>query len=300
MGEERRRRTMRQQLRLRHERFDDVSPEVGSLDASVVEEFLDRDPDAAVSLVADLSTALDEGLRRLATQLARRLVLDLAAPVARGRGGGAAARLRTDRMPEVGGDLDLDASLDAVVEARARRRPPAPEELRAHVWARPSTAVCLLVDRSGSMRGDRLATAAVCAAAVALRAPVDHSVLAFAEEVLVLRSQGSARSTAAVVDDLLVLRGHGSTDLGAALGAAADQLHRSSARRKLVLLLSDCRPTEGSDPLVRARDIDELLVVAPDGDDDDARALVDAVGGRLATASGPSTVAAAVAALLDR
>jgi len=276
-----------------------VSPELGALDTSVVEDLVERDPDAAVALLADLSTAMDERLRDAAVDLARRLVVALAAPAARG-GGGGSLRLRTDRLPDAGGDLDLDASMEALVEGRASGRPPERDGMRARVWARPSAALCLLVDRSGSMGGERLATAAVCASAVALRAPADHSVLAFADEVLVLRGQGSTRPAAAVVDDLLVLRGHGTTDLAGALRGAAAQLGHSPARRKVVLLLSDCRQTTGTDPVAAASALDELLVLAPEGDDEDARTLVDAVGGRLATLSGPSSAAAAVAALLDR
>ena len=75
------------------------------------------------------------------------------------------------------GDLDVDASLDAVLEARAARRPPNLDDLTVRSWHRPGTALCLLVDRSGSMRGERLAAAAVAAAAVAYRNAPDCSVV---------------------------------------------------------------------------------------------------------------------------
>ena len=59
------------------------------------------------------------------------------------------------------------------------------------------------------------------------RAPVDWSVLAFADRVIAVKSQDGSRSSLAVVDDLLRLRGQGTTDLAGALTAAA---HNSIGR----------------------------------------------------------------------
>ena len=74
-------------------------------------------------------------------------------------------------------------------------------------WAKPGTALCLVVDRSGSMGGERLATAAVAAAAVAWRAPDDYSVLAFGRDVVAVKSQDVFRPPERVVDDLLSVAG---------------------------------------------------------------------------------------------
>ena len=60
-------------------------------------------------------------------------------------------------------------------------------------WSRRELALCLVVDRSGSMGGERLAAAAVAAAACAWRAPRDWSLLAFSDRVLVLKGQGQER-----------------------------------------------------------------------------------------------------------
>ncbi len=276
-----------------------MSPDAGSLDTSLVDQLCRDEPDETAALLADLTGAMDERLRELARSLARSLVLDLAAP-ARPGGAANALRLRTTRLPEVGGDLDVDESLDALAEARAARRSARVEELRGSSWVRSSTALCLLVDRSGSMGGDRLVTAAVAASAVGMRAPEDHSVVAFGAEPLVLRAQRSQRPTEAVSDDLLGLRGHGVTDLAAALRCGAQQLARSSARRKILLVLSDCRATEGGDPLEALDGLDELAVLAPAGDVADAERLVAAVGGTVAPVAGPSDVAAALADALGR
>jgi Mg-chelatase subunit ChlD len=138
----------------------------------------------------------------------------------------------------------------------------------------------------------------VAAAAVAWRTPDDYSVLAFSNNVIIIKRQGESRGSEAVVDDLLTLRGHGTTDLSLALKAAQSQLMRSNAPRRLAVLLSDCRPTEGGDPVAQARAFDELFVVAPAGDSDEGRTLAAAAGGRFAPIDGPSGIPEVFARLM--
>lgn len=283
----RRRTTSRREL-ARRPHFDELSPDVGALDEAAFDDLLRTDADEALELLAELTGATDERLRAHARRLAGRLVVDL------GRGG-PVRRRGVGRLHDVagdrGGDIELDRSLDALVAARAAGEAPHLADLRARTWGRPDLALCLLVDRSGSMGGERLATAALAAAACAWRAPTDTSVLAFSDRVVVVAPQGSTRPVTATVDDLFHLRGHGTTDLARALGAARAQLERSSARRRLTVLLSDARPTCGGDPAPAAAALDELVIVAPAHDPADAEALADAVGARWLTLSGPAAVA---------
>lgn len=275
-----------------------MSPDVGFLDEEALERAVADDPDAAMALVADLVGATDVALRELARRLAGRLLIDLArAGKAEARGVG---RLRRTRADQSAGDLDLDASLEAVVAGRAAGRAPDLRDLVATEWARPSTALCLLVDRSGSMGGERLATAAVAAAACAWRAPDDYSVLAFSDKVIVVKGQDEIRPAEAVVDDLLTLRGFGPTDVALALRAAGVQLASSRAARRVVVLLSDCRPTAGREPALDAGALDELAIVAPAGDREDADLLAAAVGARVAPLGGPSDVPAVFETILER
>jgi len=274
-----------------------VSPEVGGLDETAFEEALAEDPDAVLGLLADMAGATDEGLRRLARRLAGRVAVRLGRTgPARERGIG---RLRTVPLAP-GGELDVDASLDALLEAEASGAPPVVEDLRSTVWGRSSLALCLLVDRSGSVGGERLASAALAAAAVALRAPDDYSVLAFADQVLVLKAQDERRPVDDVVGALLGLRGHGATDLHLALDTARRQLARSRAARQVVVLLSDGRPTAGPDPLPAARALDELVVVAPAGDAEQARLLAEQAGALFTELAGPSDVPRALGVLAGR
>ncbi len=159
--------------------------------------------------------------------------------------------------------------------------------------------MCLLVDRSGSMGGQPLATSAVAAAAVAYRAPEDFSVVSFAKESVVVKAQDAVLPVELVVDGVLALRGHGTTDLAGALLVAQRQLARSPAGRKITVLLSDCRATEDGDVVAAAGALDELAIIAPDGDAAAAVALAAATGAALTTVTGPAAAADAVARVVS-
>ncbi|HEY2298489.1 MAG TPA: VWA domain-containing protein [Jatrophihabitans sp.] len=280
----------------RHERFDEVSPQVGTVDDEALERVLREDPSAALELLADMTIATDERLRARAKRLARAIVLD------RARAGRSSAR-GTTRLRSVpadrGGDLDVDASLDAIAAARATGRAPGLDELVARDWGRPELAACLLVDASGSMSGARLAAAALTAAACAWRAPAEFAVLSFAREVRVHRALTTSVSAGALVERLLALRGHGVTALANALQEAGRQLAPARAPRRVTVLLSDCRATDDVDPVPVAGTLSELLVLAPADDCVEAAEFAARAGARWEPMAGAADAPAALARLLD-
>ena len=255
-----------------------------------------QNPDEMLGMLADLTGATDPTLRDLARRLAGRLMLEIANK-GRSRPRGIGKMEEQPYSPEAG-DIDIDASLDALNEMRAGV---APDErgLRIRGWRKPGTALCLMVDRSGSMGGAPLATSAVAAAAVASRNPDDYSVLAFGKDVIVVKSQDVPKSPEKVVNDVLTLRGHGTTDVAGALNVAHQQLARSRAGRKVAVLLSDCRATVDGDVEAAARGVDELVIVAPTEDHDEARRLAGQVGARLELVAGPSEIPEVLARALE-
>jgi Mg-chelatase subunit ChlD len=264
------------------------------LDEEALQRAVAADPDGTLALVAELVHATDERLRSQARRLAARLVID------RSRSGRVVRTGvgRPRRVPaERGGDIDVDASLDRIVTARGERRPPGLDELAARDWGRQDLALCLVVDASGSMEGERLAVAATVAAACATRAPSQHAVLAFAGDVRVLRALHGTESPAAVVNRVLALRGHGVTHLAEALRTASRQLAAARAQRQVVLLLSDCRHTD-EDPIAAARLLPDLVVLAPHEDAEQAQAFALAVGARFAPLGSLTDVPAQIDRLL--
>jgi hypothetical protein len=139
----------------RHARFAEISPEVGVLDEQAMGRALAEDP-TAFELLAAMTTATDERLRAAAIRLSSRIVLD------RARAGRASMRGVSRLRPARGatdGDLDIDASIEGVSAARTEARPVGHDDLTTVHWARPRTAFAVVVDRSGSMSGPRLAAA---------------------------------------------------------------------------------------------------------------------------------------------
>ena len=166
---------------------------------------MSEDPDEMLAMLADLTGATDPQAARTRE-----------AP-----GGSAVSRRRTARAGTTAGHRQAH---DAALPTR-RRRPRSrcesrrgdhgrssgsavdPDDLRVRSWSTPGTAICLLVDRSGSMGGKPLATNAVAASAVAWRAPDDYSVLTFGKDVVAAKSQDVTKSNEAVVDAVLAFAG---------------------------------------------------------------------------------------------
>jgi len=254
----------RQQLGQQHPAFDEVSPEVGELDAEAFDAAVAKDAEAAAAMLADMAVATDVALRAAARRLAGRVFLQL------GRVGPAKARGTRRLGPSRGleGDLDLDRTLDAWTPSTSRR--PGADDVITRTWTAHRRAVCLVVDISGSMQGLAVALASVAAAGVIVaneagREKLQPSVLTFSAGVQVLQAQGVRRPPEDLLSELVALRGHGTTDLAAGLREASKQLATAVADERMVVLLSDCLHTAGDDPADALAGIDRLHVLVPLG-----------------------------------
>jgi Mg-chelatase subunit ChlD len=279
------------------EHFDELSPEVGELDEHVMDRLLADSPDEAVSLLVTLGDAVDPELRAKARRVAERIVIDIAQ---RGRAAqGKVGRLRSLPIRD-GGDLDVDAAVESLAESGGSLVDA--DMLRVIDWERPDTAVCLVIDRSGSMKGEALASAALAAAAVALRAPAFHAVIAFSGTAEVVRSMVTSAhaSTDGVVDAVLSLKGHGTTKVSAGLRAAITEHEAARCGRHLTVLLSDCRDRTIDEAVPFAQSLEELVIVSPADDIADARAFADLTGAALVGVDGLHDVARALDEVLSR
>lgn len=267
------------------------------MNAEAFDDLLAEDPDLALELLAQMAQATDSELSKLARQLAGRLVLDLTR-TGRAKTRGVGKLVRTKATIDAG-DIDVDASLEQLIAAKAQGRPPAIDELITTGWQKPHTAICLLVDRSGSMSGERLASAALAAAVCSWRSPAEFAVMAFGDRVVSIKELNQQKSPELVVAEVLALRGHGTTDVELALRAAQLQLAPSRASRKLTILLSDAEVTAGGDPTMIAKSLDELTILAPEDEPEHARALAASCGARMAEVAGPFSVLDALRTLVQ-
>lgn len=290
-----RRTRSRKQLAASNPDFDAVSPSVGVLDEAAFEELSRRDPDLAAALLCELAAATDRELRTRARRLAARVFVRLARKGSRIRRG---YRRLASEPSAVDGDLDLERTLE-----RAVGRPRQTSDFVLRSWVSASRAACLLVDQSGSMRGQGMALAAIAAASVALAAEgrVDCSVIAFNRDVVVLQRQGQRRPAEDLVGDVLRLRAGGTTNLELALQAAAAQLANASASEQLAILMSDCLPTAGGDPMSALTGIGTMHVLGTSLEAESVaagRALASRAGGRYLPAATLAQVGTGLAAVL--
>jgi Mg-chelatase subunit ChlD len=274
-----------------------VSPEVGALDEAALAGALDDDLDAGVSLLVDLSRATDPALR----EQARRLAAGLVVPAARVPAvASAAGSARFGPVADIGTDLDLDGTLEAIGDHPRLRA----EDLRWRGWRRPGRAVVLLVDASGSVTGRPLDTAIVTAAALAARTgPADQlGVVAFWSRSVVLRPIEDRSPPGRVVERLLSLRGGDTTDLAGGLMAGLGQLERARAGRRDLIVLTDGMANEGGDPLPVVASSGapvHVLALSPDRDATAAcRKLAGAGGGRFVALHRAADAPAAIAEIL--
>jgi len=194
-------------------------------------------------------------------------------------------------------DIDLDATLEALAEH------PVPEDddivVRERVRTRRS--VVLAVDVSGSMRGERVRTAAATVGALAAELSRDDlAVVAFWSDAAVLVRLGERATPSTLLDTLLRIPVRGLTNVSFPLVVARRQLARVPARDARVLLLSDCVHNAGPDPRTAAAGLprlDVLLDASGEHDTDLGRDLARLGRGRLAVVHRYTDVAPAVTRL---
>jgi hypothetical protein len=137
------------------------------------------------------------------------------------------------------------------------------EELLVEVAEeKPFTCVCML-DASSSMSGDKHLLASIAVAVLLLEVPSrDASVIVFSSDAQSIKKLSIAERTEDTVLKFLKVRPRGFTNIDRGLDEGLKQFSKHGARKRRVgLIATDGRATEGMDPLIRARDYDFLVVL---------------------------------------
>lgn len=193
---------------------------------------------------ASAAAQSDSVARERAVQLARRLRLARPVDVRKARRG-ANGTLTTQRWRGSSDELDLDATLEALIGN------PIPEDDDIHVRerVRRRRSIVLAVDVSGSTRGEQVRTAAATAGALAGELGRDDlAVIAFWSDAALIVPLGRPVTTERLVDELLALPAQGLTNVSFPLQIAVEQLAGASTADARVILLSDCVHNAGPDP----------------------------------------------------
>jgi len=244
------------------------------------------------AVINDPQAAGDPETLRRAREIASRLA------VLRPRRDRAARRGIGDvaSVPYRGGSDDID--LDRTREQLAEHPVPADEDIIVRERISTTRSVVLLVDLSGSMRGERVRTAAATVGALAAELARDNlGVIAFWSDAAVLSRLGEHLTPERLVETMLRIPARGLTNLAFPLQTALRELARVPARDARVLLLSDCVHNAGPDPrpfAARLPRLDVLLDVTGEQDVELAHDLVRLGRGRLRQVSTYRDVAPAL------
>jgi Mg-chelatase subunit ChlD len=199
-------------------------------------------------------------------------------------------------VPYRGGSDDID--LDQTLEQLTERPVPEDEDIIVRERVTTTRSVVLLVDLSGSMRGERARTAAATVGALAAELSRDNlAVIAFWSDAAVLAHLGHHVPPERLVESMLRLPARGLTNVAFPLQVARRELARVPARDARVLLLSDCVHNAGQDPrpfAARLPRLDILLDTTGEQDPELARDLARLGRGRLRQVRGYRDVAPAL------
>lgn len=208
-------------------------------------------------MLAEVGEDDDPVVRALARKIAARLSIWTPRDQReRSRGSG---RTVSVRHREGAAELDLDRSVEAFLGLPDAKD----EDLVARERLRRRRSVVLLVDVSGSMKGERILTAAAAVGAIAAELHRDHlAVVAFWSNAAQLAALGDRIDPQNLLDSMLRIPARGLTNVAFPLELAVEQLRDVPARDSRVLLLSDCVHNAGPDPrefAARAPRVDVLL-----------------------------------------
>jgi Mg-chelatase subunit ChlD len=199
---------------------------------------------------------IDSTVRLRARQIAAGLAIQR--PLSRTsshRGSGKLASL-----PYRGRSDDID--LDRTIEVLAERPHPEDQDIIVHDRVETRRSIVLAVDVSGSMRGERIFTAAAAVGALAGQLHKDSlSVIAFWSDAAILLHMGSQVKPLELLEQMLRLPARGLTNLSFPLELAAQQLTQAPTRDARVILLSDCVHNAGPDPRILAARLPKLHVL---------------------------------------
>ena len=154
-------------------------------------------------------------------------------------------------VPYRGASDEID--LDATIGVLAENPMPEDEDILVRERLRTRRSIVLLVDVSGSMKGERIATAAATVGALA--------VVAFWSDAAVVLPLGDPVKPMELLDRILRIPARGLTNVAVPLEVAAEQLARVPAREARVILLSDCVHNAGPDPRPFAAKLPRLDVL---------------------------------------
>jgi hypothetical protein len=208
----------------------------------------------SLEVFANVFSMLKENVRLLAVKIASRLIIKIAKQISD-------TGCRSGKLKLVNGfsnsaEIELDRSLERYIEQ--------PElgildNLVSFVRQQEKSAFIMMFDHSYSMKGMKIILSAITAAAIAHRFKKDYGILAFSNQVTILKAIDESTGPEEVLERLFSLELCGDTDTRMVLEAGLNHLARFEEKRGL--LLTDGAWNRGGDPLEVVALFDQLGVI---------------------------------------
>lgn len=200
--------------------------------------------------------ATESEVRTLAEIISRRIAVR--EPPLDSRSSSQSGKLHSVRFTGRSDDIDLDRTIEVLAE----RPVPEDEDIFVRERRRTKRTVILLVDVSGSMKGERIKTAAATVGALSAELHRDSlGVIAFWSDATTLLNPGEPIEPLGLLGSILRLKARGLTNIAFPLEIAAEKLARVPDREARVILLSDCVHNAGPDPIPIAAKLPRLDVL---------------------------------------
>jgi Mg-chelatase subunit ChlD len=154
-------------------------------------------------------------------------------------------------------DLEIEESLEE------NPRIELPEDLLVESKEEKPFSCVFVLDTSSSMSGDKHLLASIAVAVLVLKVPSkDFAIVVFSSDAKPIKPIFKEEEAESVILKFLKHQPRGFTNLGLGLEAGLKQLGKLTVgKRKVGLIATDGRTTEGANPVVVARQFDFLVVL---------------------------------------
>jgi len=228
-----------------------------------VAQYLNTSPDEldqffekqdSLEVFANVIGMLKQNVRAMAVKIASRLIIKIAKQIA--DTGCRSGKMKLVNGFSDGSEIELDCSLERYMQQ--------PElgvidNLVSYVRHQEKRAFVMMFDHSYSMKGIKIILAAITAAVIAQHFKKDYGVLAFSNQVTVLKAVHESTGPEEVLERLFALELSGDTDIRMILEEGLG--HLAKFDEKIGLILTDGAWNRGGDPLDAAARFDKLSVI---------------------------------------
>ncbi len=155
-------------------------------------------------------------------------------------------------------ELDIDRTVEKIIGKKDIEY----RDFIVRERVREKRAFALMLDTSGSMKGENILMAAIAATSLVNNLKKDeYAIVAFSETARVIKPMNSRKSLKELVDEMFDAFSGNMTNITSGLRCGLDELYRTTVKKKIGIILTDGAHNQDTDPLVTAKRFPKLSVI---------------------------------------